>query len=98
MRRALASGRTKSSACLARAAWAAPAGVGPREYRDKVGAEPGGVGQRPLGIPTIRDRVVETAAALVLEPIFEADFDAAAYGYRPKRSAIDAGRDVSEAI
>jgi RNA-directed DNA polymerase len=57
-----------------------------------------GVGQRPLGIPTIRDRVVETAATLVLEPIFEADFDEAAYGYRPKRSALDAVRKVHNAI
>src|SRR2546428_626659 len=57
-----------------------------------------GVGQRPLGIPTIRDRVVETAATLVLEPIFEADFDGAAYGYRPKRGALDAVRRVHLAI
>lgn len=57
-----------------------------------------GVGQRPLGIPTIRDRVVQTAATLVLEPIFEADFDDAAYGYRPKRSALDAVRTVHKAI
>jgi RNA-directed DNA polymerase len=57
-----------------------------------------GVGQRPLGIPTIRDRVVQTAATLVLEPIFEADFDEAAYGYRPKRSALDAVRTVHAAI
>src|ERR1700681_2961053 len=48
--------------------------------------KPGG-GERPLGIPTIRDRVVQTAAKLLLEPIFEADFDPNAYGYRPKRSA-----------
>ena len=60
--------------------------------------KPGGAGQRPLGIPTIQDRVVETAATLVLEPIFEADFDEAAYGYRPKRSALDAVRHVSRAI
>ena len=51
--------------------------------------KPGG-GERPLGIPTIRDRVVQTAAKLVLEPIFEADLDPAAFGYRPKRSAGDA--------
>ena len=57
-----------------------------------------GVGQRPLGIPTIRDRVVQTAAKLVLEPIFEADFDEAAYGYRRKRSALDAVRAVHKAI
>jgi RNA-directed DNA polymerase len=48
--------------------------------------KPGG-GERPLGIPTIRDRVVQTAAKLVLEPILEADLDPAAYGYRPARSA-----------
>ena len=45
--------------------------------------KPGG-GERPLGIPTIRDRVVQTAAKLVLEPIFEADFEDNAYGYRPR--------------
>jgi RNA-directed DNA polymerase len=47
-------------------------------------------GERPLGIPTIRDRVIQTAAKLVLEPIFEADFLDVSYGYRPKRSAHDA--------
>ncbi len=57
-----------------------------------------GVGQRPLGIPTIRDRVVQTAAKLILEPIFEANFDEAAYGYRPGRSAIEAVRQVHKAI
>jgi RNA-directed DNA polymerase len=51
--------------------------------------KPGG-GERPLGIPTIRDRVVQTAARLVLEPIFEADFEDSAYGYRPIRGAVDA--------
>jgi RNA-directed DNA polymerase len=49
-----------------------------------------GGGERPLGIPTVRDRVVQTAAKLVLEPIFEADMDPAAYGYRPGRSASEA--------
>jgi RNA-directed DNA polymerase len=47
-------------------------------------------GERPLGIPTIRDRVVQTAVKLVIEPIFEADLEPDAYGYRPKRSAGDA--------
>jgi hypothetical protein len=55
--------------------------------------KPGG-GERPLGIPTIKDRVVQTAAKLVLEPIFEADLDPEAYGYRPQRSALDAVRRV----
>src|SRR5437763_7870108 len=55
--------------------------------------KPGG-GERPLGIPTIRDRVIQTAAKLVLEPVFEADFEDSAYGYRPRRSAIDAVREA----
>jgi RNA-directed DNA polymerase len=42
--------------------------------------------QRPLGIPTVRDRVVQMAAKIVMEPIFEADFQACSYGFRPKRS------------
>ena len=46
--------------------------------------------ERPLGIPTVRDRVVQTAAVLVLEPIFEADFKDCSYGFRPKRSAHQA--------
>ena len=55
--------------------------------------KPGG-GERPLGIPTIRDRVVQTACKLVIEPVFEADLEDNAYGYRPKRSAQDAIRLV----
>ena len=51
-------------------------------------------GERPLGIPTIRDRVVQAAAKLVLEPIFEADFEDNAYGYRPVRGAVDAVKEV----
>jgi group II intron reverse transcriptase/maturase len=46
--------------------------------------------KRPLGIPTVRDRVVQAATKLVLEPIFEADFLECSYGFRPKRSATDA--------
>jgi RNA-directed DNA polymerase len=45
---------------------------------------------RPLGIPTVRDRVAQQAAKLILEPIFEADFLVCSYGFRPKRSATDA--------
>ena len=55
--------------------------------------KPGG-GERPLGIPTIRDRVVQAAAKIVLEPIFEADFEDGAYGYRPRRSAIGAVKEA----
>jgi group II intron reverse transcriptase/maturase len=46
--------------------------------------------KRPLGIPTVRDRVAQMAAKLVLEPVFEADFRPCSYGFRPKRSATDA--------
>jgi RNA-directed DNA polymerase len=70
----------------------------PRPVKRVMIPKPGGAGQRPLGIPTIRDRVVQTAAVLVLEPIFEADFDEAAYGYRPQRSALEAVRTVHQAI
>ena len=56
--------------------------------------KPKGEGERALGIPTIRDRVIQTAAKLVLEPIFEADFEGSAYGYRPARGAVDAVKDV----
>ena len=59
--------------------------------------KPGG-GERPLGIPTIRDRVVQTAAKLVLEPVFEADFEDNAYGYRPKRGGADAIKEVHRLI
>jgi len=46
--------------------------------------------QRPLGIPTVRDRVVQMAAKIVVEPIFEADFEASSFGFRPKKSATEA--------
>jgi RNA-directed DNA polymerase len=45
---------------------------------------------RPLGIPTVRDRVVQRATLLILEPIFEADFEDCSYGFRPGRSAQQA--------
>jgi RNA-directed DNA polymerase len=55
-------------------------------------------GERPLGIPNIRDRVVQTAAKLVLEPIFEADFDPDSYGFRPRRDAHQALGAIKEAL
>jgi len=54
--------------------------------------------ERPLGIPTVKDRTVQTAAKLVLEPIFEADFTPNAHGYRPGHSAIQAVREVHEVL
>ncbi len=54
--------------------------------------------ERPLGIPTVRDRVVQTAVLLILEPIFEADFEDCSYGFRPGRSAHDALEEVRQSI
>jgi len=53
--------------------------------------------QRPLGIPTVRDRVVQMAAKIVIEPIFEADFHESSYGFRPKRSATQALEAIRKA-
>lgn len=87
-----------------REAWLADLAVDLREGRYRPQAvrrvmipKPDG-GQRPLGIPTIRDRVVQAAAKLVLEPIFEADFAPNAYGYRPKKSALDAVMEVKASL
>ena len=70
----------------------------PMRLRQKAIPKEGGKGLRVLSIPTIRDRVVQGALKLTLEPIFEADFQPGSYGYRPKRSAHDAVQRVAEAI
>ena len=54
--------------------------------------------QRPLGIPGVRDRVVQQAVRIVIEPLFEANFQDCSYGFRPKRSARRAVRDLKEAL
>ena len=54
--------------------------------------------QRPLGVPAIKDRVAQTAAVLVLEPIFETDLQPEQYAYRPDRSALDAVRQVHKLL
>lgn len=54
--------------------------------------------QRPLGIPKVRDRVVQQACKVVIEPIFEAGFQDSSYGFRPKRSAQQAVKSVKEAL
>lgn len=70
-----------------------------RPMRNRVKEIPKGNGKvRVLGIPTIRDRVVQGALKLILEAIFEADFQEGSYGYRPKRTAHAAIDRVSEAI
>lgn len=55
-------------------------------------------GERPLGIPTVKDRVVQMACKLIIEPIFEADFRECSYGYRPKRSAAGAIKAIRQGL
>src|ERR1051326_5074498 len=70
----------------------------PMRARKKEIPKDGGKKVRVLSIPTIRDRVVQGALKLILEPIFEADFQWGSYGYRPKRTAHQAVNRVAQAI
>jgi len=70
----------------------------PMQARKKEIAKDGGNKIRVLSIPAIRDRVVQGALKLILEPIFEADFQSGSYGYRPKRTAHQAVNRVAQAI
>ena len=70
----------------------------PMRVRKRGIPKDGGKKVRVLSIPTIRDRVVQGALKLILEPIFEADFQEGSYGYRPKRTAHQAVRRVAQAI
>jgi RNA-directed DNA polymerase len=70
----------------------------PRAIRRHYIPKPGSQQMRPLGIPTVQDRVVQTALRMVLEPIFERDFAAQSYGFRPDRGCKDALRRVDELL
>jgi RNA-directed DNA polymerase len=70
----------------------------PQQIRRHSIPKPGSQEMRPLGIPTVRDRVVQTAALMVLEPIFERDFAEHSYGFRPGRGCKDALRRVDELL
>ena len=67
---------------------------GPLPVRERLIPKPGSGKLRMLGIPTVRDRVVQAALKLVLEPIFEADFLPCSYGFRPGRRAQDAIAEI----
>jgi len=70
----------------------------PQAVRRHWIAKPGSSEKRPLGIPTVRDRVVETALRNVMEPIFERDFAEHSYGFRPRRGCKDALRRVDRRL
>jgi RNA-directed DNA polymerase len=70
----------------------------PQAIRRHYIPKPGTQEKRPLGIPTVRDRVVQTALRMVIEPIFEHEFAEQSYGFRPKRGCKDALRRVDELL
>ncbi len=63
-----------------------------------IGVYKGDGKQRPLGIPTVKDRIVQQAVKLIIEPIFEADFKDFSYAYRPNRSAKDASEEIRKQL
>src|ERR671910_208856 len=69
-----------------------------RQAARKVEIPKGGGKMRQLSNPSVRDRVVQGAMKLILEPIFEADFQPGSFGYRPRRTAHEAVRRVADAI
>jgi RNA-directed DNA polymerase len=70
----------------------------PRAIRRVYIDKPGSKEKRPLGIPCVRDRVVQAAMRLVIEPIFEREFAEHSYGFRPKRGGKDALREVERLL
>jgi RNA-directed DNA polymerase len=70
----------------------------PQQIRRHYIPKPGSAEMRPLGIPTVRDRVVQTALRMAIEPIFERDFAAHSYGFRPNRGCKDALRRMHELL
>ena len=68
----------------------------PLPVRERMIPKPGSSKRRMLGIPTARDRTVQAALKLVLEPIFEADFKPCSYGFRPRRRAHDAIAEIHQ--
>lgn len=70
----------------------------PERVRRVYIPKPGKAEKRPLGIPVIKDRVVQAAVKIVIEPIFEADFQPCSYGFRPKRNAQQAQEEIAKYV
>ena len=96
--------RVKPESIFAAAEWFLPALredlkarlFAPMPVRERMIPKPGSTKRRRLGIPTARDRTVQAALKLVLEPIFEADFKPCSYGFRPRRRAHDAIAEIHQ--